>query len=60
MGTAFGYAMLALRAAPWDTYPVAAVIRVLANGQQVGPDHLIEMKDVEGLYPDDVYKLVLR
>lgn len=59
-GTAFGYAMLALRAAPWDTYPVAAVIRVLANGQQVGPDHLIEMKDVEGLYPDDVYKLVLR
>ena len=59
-GTAFGYAMLGLRAAPWDTYPAAALIRVFANGQQVGPDHPIEMKGVEGLYPDDVYRLVLR
>ncbi|HEY3177118.1 MAG TPA: hypothetical protein VGK94_15300 [Candidatus Polarisedimenticolia bacterium] len=56
-GTAFGYAMLKLDKAPWDLYPAAAVVRVKLNGLQVGPDHRIEQRGVEGLYPDDVYTI---
>ncbi len=51
--------LLRLTKAPWDTYPVPAVIRVLVKGEPIGPDHLIESRGVEGLYPDDVYTLIL-
>ena len=58
-GPAFGYALLPLSHAPWDTYPVAAVLRVFWKDVQLGPDHVIESRGVEGLYPDDVYTLAL-
>ncbi len=59
-GAAFGYGMLKLERAPWELYPAAAVIRVFAGDRQIGPDHVIESRGVEGLYPDDVYTIVLR
>jgi hypothetical protein len=59
-GAGFGYALLRLDRAPWDLYPVAAILRVLANGRQIGPDHVIATRGVEGLYPDDVYAITVR
>lgn len=55
----FGYALLRLDGAGWDVYPVPARIRVLANGHQIGPDHVIDSEGVDGLYPDDVYAITL-
>lgn len=59
-GASFGFALLKLDRAPWDLYPAGAVVRVLANGRQIGPDHTIAARGVEGLYPDDVYSITLR
>ncbi len=59
-GAAFGYALLKLDRAPWDLYPVAAVLRVFALDRQLGPDHVLASRGVEGLYPDDVYTITLR
>ena len=58
-GTGYGFGLLRLNAPAWDVFPVAAVVRVHANGRQLGPDHIIEMKGVDGLYPDDIYTLTL-
>ncbi len=59
-GASFGYALLRLDRAPWDLYPAGAILRVLANGNQLGDDHVIAARGVEGLYPDDVYAITLR
>ena len=59
VGRSFGFAMLSLAGAPWDLYPTAAMIRVLAGERQLGPDHVIRSSGVEGLYPDDVYFLTV-
>ena len=58
-GVGFGYALLRIDRSGWDVYPVPAVIRVLANGKQIGPDHSITASGVDGLYPDDVYTITL-
>jgi hypothetical protein len=59
VGMAFGYGLLKLKKAPWDIYPAAVVIRVFIKDQQIGPDHIINARAVEGLYPDDVYTIIL-
>lgn len=59
-GASFGYALLRLDRAPWDLYPAGAILRVMANGRQIGPDHVIAARGVDGLYPDDVYAITLR
>jgi len=56
---AFGYGLLKLKEGPWDIYPVGAVIRVFFKDQQIGPDHIIHSETVDGLYPDDVYTIIL-
>jgi hypothetical protein len=55
----FGFAMFKLDEAPWELFPVSAMIRVFANGRQIGPDHVIESQGVDGMYPDDVYSITL-
>ncbi len=59
VGMAFGYGLLKLKKAPWDIYPVGAVIRIFFKDQQIGPDHIIHSEAVDGLYPDDVYTIIL-
>jgi hypothetical protein len=59
VGRSFGFAMLRLARAPWDLYPVAARIRVLAGERPLEPDQLIQSSGVEGLYPDDVYVVTI-
>jgi hypothetical protein len=54
-----GFYLLPLKNAPWDVYPVAAEIRVVVDGQSLGPSLRIECHGVQGLYPDDVYDVVL-
>lgn len=51
--------MLPLTKAPWDIYPVAALIRVSLDGKQLGEVE-IKQQGLEGLYPDDVYSVILR
>ena len=51
--------MLPLTKAPWDVYPVAALIRVSLDGKQLG-EVGIRQRGLEGLYPDDVYSIILR
>ena len=46
--------MLPLTEAPWDVYPVAAIIRVTLEGQILGKAK-IKRDGLTGLYPDDVY-----
>ncbi|HZI94164.1 MAG TPA: hypothetical protein VFE84_07955, partial [Patescibacteria group bacterium] len=57
-GAGFGYALLRL-ASGWDVYPAAAILRVYANGHQLGADHVIQSAGVDGLYPDDVYAITV-
>lgn len=55
-----GFYLLPLKNAPWDVYPVAAEVRVLLDGKPLGEPLEIKCKDMNGLYPDDVYDAVLR
>jgi hypothetical protein len=54
-----GFYLLPLKDAPWNVYPVAAEIRVLLDGKPLGSPLRIESQGVRGLYPDDVYNVVL-
>ena len=51
--------MLPLTKAPWDVYPVAAVIRISIDGRILGEAN-IKQQGLEGLYPDDVYSVRFR
>ena len=55
-----GFYLLPLKSGPWDVYPVAAEIRVVLDGKSLGRPQRIESQGVTGLYPDDVYDLVLK
>lgn len=55
-----GFYLLPLKDASWDVYPVAAEVRVLLDGKMLGKPLQIECKGVNGLYPDDVYDVVLQ
>lgn len=55
-----GHYMLPLKDAPWTVYPVAARLRVLLDGHVLGKEVLIPQSGLEGLYPDDVWDLVLQ
>jgi hypothetical protein len=57
--TNFGFYLMPLKDAPWDVYPVAAQVRVLLDGKVLGQPLLIQRKACEGLYPDDVYDVVM-
>lgn len=57
-----GFYLLPLKDAPWDVYPVSAQIRVLLDGKPLGDPARIEVREgraTEGLYPDDVYNVVM-
>lgn len=55
-----GYYMLPLNSAPWDAYPVAARLRLVLDGQPLGQDVAVPLDGLDGLYPDDVWNLVVR
>ena len=55
----FGFYLLPLKEAPWDVYPAAAQIVVLLDGKPLGKPLRIERNGCEGLYPDDVYQVVI-
>jgi hypothetical protein len=55
-----GFYLLPLKNAAWDVYPVAAEVRVMLDGKILGKPLQIECKDVKGLYPDDVYDLIVQ
>ena len=55
-----GFYLLPLKNAPWDLYPVAAQVRVVLDGKLLGPPLQIESRGVDGLYPDDVFDVVIR
>jgi hypothetical protein len=57
--TNFGFYLLPLKDAPWDIYPVAAQVRVLLDGELLGVPLRIESKGSAGLYPDDVYEVLV-
>ncbi|MGD8238162.1 MAG: hypothetical protein PVH68_06385 [Armatimonadota bacterium] len=54
-----GHYMLPLKDAPWDVYPVAAKVRLLLDGEVLGEEVEIPLEGLEGLYPDDVWNLIL-
>jgi hypothetical protein len=55
----FGFYLLPLRNAVWDVYPVRARIRVLLDGVAL-TDAEIPRRGIDGLYPDDLYEIVVR
>ncbi|MHB0960054.1 MAG: hypothetical protein ACYC0X_20035 [Pirellulaceae bacterium] len=55
-----GFYLLPLKDAPWDVYPVAAEVRVLLDGKMLGKPLQIECSKMKGLYPDDVYEVVIQ
>ena len=55
----FAHYMLPLKNAPWDLYPVAAKVRLLLDGKSLGEVE-IRQEGLVGLYPDDVYDVVVR
>lgn len=55
-----GFYLLPLKDAPWDVYPVAAEVRVLLDGTLLGAPLPIECRGADGLYPDDVYEVVMQ
>ena len=55
----FGFHLLPLKDAPWDVYPVAAQVVVLLDGKPLGKPQRIARHGCEGLYPDDVYEVVI-
>lgn len=54
----FAHYMLPLKTAPWDVYPVPAKLRVTLDGKSLGEVD-IPCKGLAGLYPDDVYDIVV-
>jgi hypothetical protein len=56
----FGFYLLPLKDAPWDVYPAAAQVWVLLDGKPLGKPLRIERTGCEGLYPDDVYEVVMQ
>lgn len=54
-----GFYLLPLKNSPWDVYPVAGEIRVVLDGRPLGPPQRIECEGIRGLYPDDVYDVVV-
>lgn len=57
--SAFCFYLLPLKDAPWDVYPVAAQIAVLLDGKPLGKPQRIARAGCKGLYPDDVYEIVI-
>lgn len=56
----FGFYLLPLKDAPWDVYPVAAQVVVLLDGKPLGKPLRIERNGCAGLYPDDVYEVLIQ
>jgi hypothetical protein len=57
-----GMYLLPLKDAPWDVYPGAAQVRVSLDGKTLGKVLRIERRNAnvaEGLYPDDVYEIMV-
>jgi hypothetical protein len=54
-----GHYMLKLANSPWNLYPVSAKIRLVLDGKVLGREVLIEAKGMEGMYPDDVWDLIM-
>lgn len=57
-----GFYLLPLKDASWDVYPVAAQVRVLLDGAPLGKAVLVDRphdRATEGIYPDDVYDLIM-
>ena len=54
-----GFYLLPLKDAPWDVYPVAAELRVLLDGRILGKPLEIVCQGMRGLYPDDVYDVIV-
>ena len=55
-----GFYLLPLMDASWDVYPVAAEVRVLLGGKPMGKPLQIECSGMKGLYPDDVYEVMIQ
>ena len=55
----FAHYMLPLKNAPWDLYPVAARVRVVLDGKSLGEVEIAK-DGLNGMYPDDVYDVVVR
>jgi hypothetical protein len=55
----FGFYLFPLQDSPWEVFPVAAQVRVLLDDQLLGNPIQIKCQDCEGLYPDDVYEIVI-
>jgi hypothetical protein len=54
-----GFYLLPLKDAAWDVYPVSARLRLTLDGRQLGQDVVIPVNGLDGLYPDDVWDLIL-
>ncbi len=54
-----GHYMLPVKTDAWDVFPVAARIRLLLGGTPLGEDVAIPCSGLDGLYPDDVWDLVV-
>lgn len=54
-----GYYMLPVWTEAWDVFPVAARIRLLLDGKPLGSDVPIPCSGLDGLYPDDVWDLII-
>ena len=54
-----GHYLLPLKDAPWQSYPVSARVRFIVDGEQFGEDVVIPLDGLDGLYPDDVWDLVI-
>ncbi len=58
--SSMGFYLLPLKNAPWDVYPVAGQIQLLLDGQTLGSPLPIQCNGLAGLYPDDVYDVVVQ
>ncbi|MHC4518743.1 MAG: hypothetical protein ACYTAS_09165 [Planctomycetota bacterium] len=54
----FAHYMLSLDHVRWDVFPVAAVVCVSCDGTSLG-EAIIPLDGLDGLYPDDVYDVLL-
>ena len=50
--------MLSLDHDGWDVFPVGAVVRVSCDGKSLGEAE-IPLNGLDGLYPDDVYDVLM-
>jgi hypothetical protein len=55
----FAHYMLSLDHHGWDVFPVSAVIRVSCDGKSLGEAKIL-LDGLEGLYPDDVYDVLMQ